>query len=204
MGHLKAAIQKKAAGRKELLADTLLDAAGAAGMSTLVPGAGGLISRWPHSLGMYSTGARGKLKKRGPSWLSIVPGVGSYRRGLMERAVADEAGDRGRQQQWHEVVGSLTGNIVGAGTGAAIGGLAGKHYGGNDDSMVIGAAAGGIAGMLAPNVASALLAMMKQRRTDAEQAAHERGNLAKNYIPGVGNYNRLKRLGYGYDKYFKR
>ena len=201
--YLKDAIRKKAA------AERIGDWAGG-GVSDAVTGAllpgGQLLGIGGYLKGLTEEDAEDELKERGSVAKSIIPSVGKYRQGQVMRAVADKSGKRGRKQLLHEVLGGITGRIGSAVAGGAIGAGVGNAIGNDnpwDDNTMLGATLGAGAGALLPEMTAGILALVKKTRTQKEQSEHEEDNLAKNYIPGVGAYNKYKRLGTGYDQYFE-
>lgn len=172
-------------------------------LSNAILPVGGVANPVGSVMGLMEGDAKKALKERGNPALSLIPGVGPYRQGVVARAVADESGPRGRKQLLHEILGqlggTLAGGVAGAGAGALIGGLADGEEGAG-----VGALVGGGVGLLSPVLAAALLAAVKRTRTPKEQSKHDKeSNLAANYLPGVGLYNYYKRLGSGYDRYFE-
>ena len=199
MTHLQDAIRKQAGATSTMLADAMLDPAGGLGLGTVFPGAGGTAPAAVHNYALLAPGARKDVRTRGHILKSLIPLVGKYRQGRVQRAVAEEA-PGGVRQLWHERTGSAVGPLLGGASGAALGAGVGRML--DEDATALGAGVGAGIGFLAPNIAAALLALSTKRRTNKEQAKHERSNVALNYIPGVGAYNLLKRTGHGYNRYF--
>jgi hypothetical protein len=199
--HLTSAIQKQAL--RERIGDAVMGGLSTGLTGALIPG-GNLAGVAGTITGYLDEDAKDELKQRGSLAKSLIPGVGPHRQALIGRAVADESGKRGRKQLLHEVLGNYAGTTAGALGGAALGAAGGAALDPTDTDMIAyGAMGGAVAGAMAPVMTAGLLALIKNTRTEKQQKEHEQGNLALNYIPGVGAYNQYKRLGTGYDRYFE-
>ena len=143
-------------------------------------------------------------KKKNPKTdaLSFVPGVGHYRLSRRYRRVMDESNRRGAHGTANlvaEALGPVTSSIIGAGTGGVLGGILGSlkrdEFGRNKTRS--GAVVGTIAGGVLPALIGSIAAGIRRKRTLDEQAAADTTGraVAKYLVPGLSQYDSLKRLG---------
>lgn len=137
------------------------------------------------------------------SALGYVPGISAYR---VQRRRAEAAKLLGadKTQQVNQFLGGLTGTLLGGGIGGGAGALLGKAIGdasnvedGGTAGALMGAGIGAATGAIAPHLIAGLAALIKRRRTAAEQKEYEQNGGVGNYlIPGMATYNDYKSKGF--------
>lgn len=181
--------------------DMMLGAASDNVLNAIIPGLGNVAS----SAG-YLTGLAGiPDNKKKDTVKAIIPGVGGFRIGnriktqvMRElRDIAKSKEGRGARPVAHAVsehIGPLTSTLASVGIGAGAGALIG-----GDNNRAEGAITGSIAGASAAAIAhliSSIAAAIRRRRTRDEQIESDKKSLLMKYlVPGIGNYDYLKRLG---------
>jgi hypothetical protein len=154
-------------------------------------GAGGLT-------GLLQEGPDAEEKQRladRPAALSLLPGVGTYNMARRAKGVADQSAELGGEHpyanMWTEELAPISQILAGLGGGAAVGGAV-RGREGVLPGMAIGAGAASL-----PVLIGAIAAGIRKRRTEQEQADTETGGRValKALVPGVGTYDRFKRLG---------
>jgi hypothetical protein len=213
-----------------MISDYGLGGMGTASLGAISPMVSSAVGNIGSLQGLMSENARKDVKERGSNLKSLIPGVGQARAGAVRRAVADESGERGRKQLLHEEVGKRLGRLGGAAAGAGLAAILASRlepgalgqskitttsYGpgagisteerlepmSRGTQMGIAALLGAVGGAIAPDVAAALLALARKPRSKKEQQEAEKRNLALNYIPGVGQYQSLRRAKSGYHRF---
>jgi len=118
------------------------------------------------------------------------------------RGVADSEEAGGEYANANNLTEYLTpAPLVSGGVGAILGGTIGREIGGieygkADKGELIGAGLGAVSGIVLPVMAAGVLALMSKTRTVKDQAKKDKSyNLGSLLIPGVGEYNKWKRLG---------
>ena len=187
---VKAATQEKQAGVGLEAAGTMLDP----------------IGTIPFFAGLASDGSRRDVVDNARSSTSILPIAGSYRLGRRIGRTSDDfqqdrrAAGRG-SKLYGEFLGgfgsTLAAGAAGAGIGAGIGRLTGDK---NQASTLAGAGIGGGIGLGLSGLAQLLAypaSAITDRRDEQAQREYETGSGAANWlVPGMSNYNMMKRLGY--------
>jgi len=186
-------------------ASPISDMAGNLVSNVYLPYAGGVASNVGQLAGMVSdptTEAEEAIMDRN-SGTGFLPGVGAYRlERRLKRQNLDDQG--GTPHYWSQNFGGLTSGLLaggaGAGIGAGVGALTGALSGtGAGEGAGKGAGVGALAGLgtygLA-QLASAIAAGVRRRRTREEQKAYANsGTAAEWLVPGAATYGRLKSIG---------
>lgn len=153
------------------------------------------------------------IKERSP-FQALIPGAGAYNQTSIAKAVDKKHGGKGKYL--HEMFGPA-GNLAAlAGGGAALGAAIGSRYPVGDaqpgyersGGILRGGLLGGAAGAslwAVANLAAMIAAGATPTRSSEEQAeVDQKGSRAADWlVPGVGGYNKLKRLGHGYDQFYE-
>lgn len=166
----------------------------------LIPGAGNMADTIGYISGL-ATAEDGKLDKEvkemnKSTGMSFIPGVGSHR--IVKKMVRN-ALKNNKKTAWHNILGEQFGPLTSGIPLAIAGGVGGYLIGDNSSGGrygVPGALLGAAAGMSVPVLVAGALALINKRRSGAEQREHDKDTHIENWlIPGVGQYNALKRFG---------
>ena len=181
------------------------------GLNAIAGGLGDVVHTGSTVGGLLSGGDVKQLDKdveemNQSSGLSFVPAVGKYR---MTRKMLRNALKNNKDTAYSNIIGEQFGGLVSGIPAALLGGAVGyklaankaKNLGFDSHGQHIygagwGAVPGAIIGGSVPLLAAGALALIRKRRSAAEQKAHDQSSNISNWlVPGVANYNALKRVG---------
>lgn len=167
------------------------DVAGDLTYNTLLAGSGLLPFYYLASEpGIYFTASK---SKRGADWKSALPAVGAQRVNMaLDANTYVTLPGHARSKRYSQTLSPFTSLIVGALAGAGIGAVAGDTTKGIAGGALLGAGAGAASSLLALALAAATPTWSKEKTKSYMNTPQGVKNLL---IPGLGTYNRYKRIG---------